>query len=92
MSLLSKLNPWRWIKEALISDYVGGWLRHGLTALGSIMLMHKLGSTELVLNWVDATIALVTDSTFLQGVLEILTGLGAIAGGIAASVTNKKVP
>lgn len=92
MSFLSKLNPLKWIKDLLISDYVGSALRHVLTAFGAILLTYKLGSAELVTAWVDATIALVTSHEFLSQVLELVTGVSALVGGLAASVKNKKTP
>lgn len=92
MSFLSNLNPFKWVKELLISDYVGAPIRHAITAFGAILLAHKFGTDAVVGEWVRATIALVTSSEFLVRLLEVFTGLGTILGGLAASVKNKKVP
>ena len=92
MSILAKLNPLKWIKGLLISDYVGGWFRHALTGLGAILIAHKLGTDVLVEDWVRATIALITSSEFLTRVFELATGASAVLGGLAASAKNKNVP
>lgn len=83
MSLLSKLNPLKWIKDALVSDYIGGQVRHLLSLLGGLLIGWKLGSPELVGDWVHKTTELVTSDQFLQGIGLIFTSLGA-------SVWNKR--
>lgn len=83
MSLLSKLNPLNWIKELLISDYVGSMVRHALTALGSILVSQKLGSVDLVNHAVESLIKLLTSPEFVSGVV-------ALFSGAVASVANKK--
>lgn len=85
MSLLSKLNPLNWIKELLVSDYVGSLLRHVLTALGSFLVSQKLGSVDLVNNAVESLLALLTSKEFIAGIV-------ALFSGAVASVANKKVP
>jgi len=76
MSLLSKLNPLSWVKEALVSDYVGGLLRHALTAVG-VFLVNSAGAPE-------SFARLLVSPEFVGGVLAIVTSL-------VASVSNKKV-
>lgn len=88
--ILFSLNPIKWIKDLLISDYVGGWLRHAVTGLGFILTAHHLGADDAIARWVAATIELVTSSEFLKGLAEMVLGMGGIAGGLWASAANKR--
>lgn len=91
MSWLSKLNPYNWIKEALVSDYVGGAFRHALTALGFWMTVNQLGGEREINNFIQAAAELITSDTFLQHLITVLTGIGSLSTGAVASVKNKKV-
>lgn len=84
MSLLSKLNPLAWIKQLLVSDYVGGLLRHALTALGVYLVAKGYASKESADGFINAALALVTSPEFVAGIVSFFTGWGA-------SVANKKV-
>lgn len=84
MSWLSKLNPLKWIKDALVSDYVGGLLRHALTAVGVFLVAKGWGSREAVDGAVNGLLVLLTDPAFVGGIVSFFTGWGA-------SVANKKV-
>lgn len=72
--ILFSLNPITWVKDSLVSDYVGGLVRHALTALGGYLIDHALVSQPFV--------DLLTSPTFIGGLISILTAL-------IASVTNK---
>lgn len=85
MSLLSKLNPLNWIKDALVSDYVGGLLRHAASFIGGLLMAKGLGSVQSVETFVSALAALLTDPQFISGIV-------ALFGSLGASVANKKVP
>lgn len=75
--ILFTLNPINWIKDALVSDYVGGWVRHGLTALGAYLLSHALVAQSFV--------DIIVSKDFVGGVISI-------ASALVASAVNKKVP
>lgn len=72
------LNPVNWIKNLLISDYVGSALRHGLTGLGAYMISYGLDPV-LVNPWVSST-------------TDLVVGSMAIITALIASVKNKTTP
>lgn len=82
MSFLSKLNPLSWIKDLLFSNYVGGFIRHGLTWFGGMMVSigwatpeHMEGVTGSLGDWL-------LSPEFMGGVMTVI--------GVVASVKNKK--
>lgn len=82
MSWLSKLNPLNWIKDLLVSDYVGGLLRHALTALGVVLVRSGLATQPVADNAVQALMALLLSPEFVGGIIAFVTGWGS-------SVANK---
>lgn len=83
MSFFSKLNPLNWIKDILVSDYVGGFLRHVVTFIGSYLATKGLGDVQYINDWTEATVKLLTDPQFVTGVVAIVSSYGA-------SIANKK--
>ena len=83
MSWLQKLNPINWIRSALISDYVGMFLRHGLTLGAGILVAAGLASQEVADQAAISLINLLTDEKFISGIVALVSGL-------AASAANKK--
>jgi len=83
MSLLSKLNPIQWIKDALVSDYVGGLIRHGLTFVGAFLVAKGLAAPEVAGEATSALYRLLTSPEFIGGLMSIF--------GYGGSVANKKV-
>lgn len=80
MSFLSKLNPLNWIKELLISDYVGGVVRHALTAFAAALVASHFASPAVL---VDAIYTFVTSKEFYEALIALVAALGG-------SVANKK--
>lgn len=83
MSIFSKLNPLNWIKDLLVSDYVGGFLRHAVTFIGSYLTTKGLGDVQYINDWVEATVKLLTDPQFIAGIVALVSSYGA-------SIVNKK--
>lgn len=83
MSWIQKLNPINWLKSALISDYVGGLIRHGLTFIAGALVVSGLASQEAADQAAQALINLLTDEQFMSGLIALVSGL-------AASAANKK--
>lgn len=79
-----KWNPLKWVKDLLLSDYVGGVLRHLITALGAILTAKGLGDATMINDWVEMTINLITSPEFIGGIIALFTSA-------TASVQNKKV-
>ena len=84
MSILDKLNPLKWIKDILVSDYVGGFLRHTVQFIGGYLTVHSLGAESHVDGWVKAKTDLLTDPQFIAGIIASVTAYGS-------SIVNKKV-
>lgn len=76
MSWLSKLNPFTWLKDLLVSDYVGGQLRHWLGIIGAYVVA-SYGAPQ-------SFAELLVSPEFVGGVVAIVTA-------IVSSVANKKV-
>lgn len=83
MSFLSKLNPLNWIKELLISDYVGGVVRHALTAFAAVLVASHFASPAVAQSLVDAIYTFVTSKEFYEALIALVAALGG-------SVANKK--
>lgn len=78
-----KWNPLKWVKDLLLSDYVGGVLRHVITAVGSLLTAKGLGDASMINDWIELTANLVTSPEFIGGIIAIFTGA-------VASAQNKK--
>ena len=83
--ILFSLNPIQWIKDALVSDYVGAAIRHALTAVGFYLILHGYASEQVSNDFVNAAVKLLTSKEFLAGLISVFTGG-------TASIANKKVP
>lgn len=83
MSFLSKLNPLNWIKELLISDFVGGAIRHALTAFAATLTTLHFASPEVANNLANAIYEFVTSKEFYEALIALVAALGG-------SVANKK--
>lgn len=77
------LNPITWVKNALISDYIGGAVRHLMTFTGAFLIGHHMASPDVANEWSAATVKLLTDPQFWVGVGTIVTSYGS-------SIANKK--
>lgn len=82
MGILDSINPVNWLKKILVSDYVGGALRHGLTFLGGWLVAKGLATPEVTEEATNALIRLLTDERFIGGLLSVF--------GLFASAANKK--
>jgi hypothetical protein len=82
MGILDSINPVNWVKKLLVSDYVGGLIRHGLTFLGGWLVAKGLAAPEVADQATNALLKLLTDEKFIGGLISVF--------GIVASAANKK--
>jgi len=81
MKIFSKLNTW--IKALLLSKYIGGQVRHGLTFVAGFLIAKGLASAEQAAEVVNTLSNLLTSPDFIGGVIALL-------GGSGASILEKK--
>lgn len=81
MSFLDSINPVNWIKKILVSDYVGGAIRHALTFIGGWLVAKGLATPEVADQAANSILKLLTSEQFIGGII------GAV--GYFSSVKNK---